>query len=154
MLIITWCIPSIIHFVNMSDISNSSCSVTLHFRLDEFYKTSHTDLQVSNRNCFLYNAQFIVRATVIAVMLEKIRTFFGQPIRITSGYRFIDLNKAVGGVANSDHILMKAVDIAPNDLSDMLDLVQAVKMFSELHPTKIRYKEIHPDYIHLSFNII
>lgn len=137
----------------MSDITNSSCFVTLHFRLNDFYNTVHTDLQAANRNCFLFNAQYIVRATVIAVMLEKIRFFFGHPIRITSGYRFTDLNKAVGGVAKSDHILMKAVDIAPVD-ADMLDLVQAVKMFSELYPTKIRYKEIHPDYIHLSFNIM
>lgn len=138
----------------MTNIINPSCQVTMHFRLSEFYYTTHKDLYSANRNCFLYNAQFIVRATVIAVMLEKIRSFFGQPIRITSGYRFTDLNKSVGGVSNSDHILMKAVDIAPNDLSDMLELVHAVKHFLELHPTKIRYKEIHPDYIHLSFNII
>lgn len=138
----------------MPDILGSLCSVTSHFHLDEFYNTRHTDLQAANRNCFLFNAQYVVRATVIAVMLEKIRSFFGHPIRITSGYRFTDLNKAVGGVAKSDHIIMKAVDIAPLDTSDMLDLVQAVKMFSELHPTKIRYKEIHPDYIHLSFNIM
>lgn len=154
MLTITWCIPSIIHFVNMPVLQNTDCFVTTHFKLSEFYNTIHVDLFSANRNCFFFNAQFIVRATVIAVMLEKIRSIFGSPIRITSGYRFTDLNKAVGGVANSDHRLMKAVDIAPNDLSDMLELVQAVKMFSELHPTKIRYKEIHPDYIHLSFNIM
>lgn len=138
----------------MPVLQNTDCYLTLHFHMSEFYRTNHQDLFAANRNCFFFNAQFIVRATIIAVMLEKIRNFFGQPIRITSGYRFTDLNKAVGGAVNSDHRLMKAVDIAPTDLSDMLDLVQAVKMFSELHPTKIRYKEIHPDYIHLSFNII
>lgn len=139
----------------MPDILGSLHRMTLHFSLNEFYETrNHKDLEPANRNCFLYNARFIVRATLIAVMLEKIRSFFGHPIRITSGYRFTDLNKAVGGVANSDHKMMKAVDIAPIDLSDMLDLVHAVKMFSELNPTKIRYKEIHPDYIHLSFNIM
>lgn len=138
----------------MPVLQNTDCSVTSHFKLREFYSTNHQDLFAANRNCFFFNAQFIVRATVIAVMLEKIRSLFGQPIRITSGYRFTDLNKAVGGVANSDHRLMKAVDIAPLDTSDMLDLVHAVKMFSDLHPTKIRYKEIHPDYIHLSFDIM
>lgn len=138
----------------MPILNNTNCSVTTHFKMSEFYYTNHDDLLPANRNCFFFNAQFIVRATLIAVMLEKIRSLFGHPIRITSGYRFTDLNKAVGGVANSDHRIMKAVDIAPNDLSDMLDLVHAVKMFSELHPTKIRYKEIHPDYIHLSFNIM
>lgn len=153
MLIITWCTPSIIPFVNMPVLQNTDCSVTTHFKLSEFYNTNHVDLRSANRNCFFFNAQFIVRATLIAVMLEKIRLFFGHPIRITSGYRFTDLNKSVGGAVNSDHILMKAVDIAPFD-ADILDLVQAVKMFSELHPTHIRYKEIHPDYIHLSFNII
>lgn len=137
----------------MPVLNNTNCSVTSHFKMSEFYYTNHGDLLSANRNCFFFNAQFIVRATLIAVMLEKIRLLFGHPIRITSGYRFTDLNKSVGGVVNSDHLNMKAVDIAPVD-ADMLDLVQAVKMFSELHPTKIRYKEIHPDYIHLSFDIL
>lgn len=137
----------------MPVLNNPNCSITTHFRMSEFYHTNHADLQSANRNCFIYTTQFIVRATLIAVMLEKIRSFFGHPIRITSGYRYTLLNKTVGGVADSDHLDMRAVDIAPVD-ADMLDLVQAVKMFSDLHPTKIRYKEIHPDYIHLSFNIL
>lgn len=45
-------------------------------------------------------------------VLEPLRTYAQQPVRISSGYRCRALNKAVGGVPNSYHIKGRAADIA------------------------------------------
>lgn len=50
-------------------------------------------------------------------ILEPLRELLGKPIRITSGYRCPELNKAVGGAANSAHIQGFAADIQVQDLS-------------------------------------
>lgn len=42
--------------------------------------------------------------------MEMIRALLGKPILISSGYRCSELNKAVGGVANSAHQTGYAVD--------------------------------------------
>jgi len=48
----------------------------------------------------------------LADMLERIRTALGgKPLIITSGYRCRELNRAVGGVATSDHTLGCAADV-------------------------------------------
>ena len=47
------------------------------------------------------------------VYLNSVRELLGKPIIITSGYRSPELNKAVGGVANSNHLKAEAVDLQP-----------------------------------------
>lgn len=47
-------------------------------------------------------------------MLDDMRALYGQPITIESGYRCEKHNKAVGGVAGSDHEEGKGVDIIVN----------------------------------------
>lgn len=44
-------------------------------------------------------------------VLEKIRTHFGRPVVVNSGYRGPKLNKAIGGVKNSQHMTGQAADI-------------------------------------------
>lgn len=43
--------------------------------------------------------------------LSQIRDAFGKPILVNSGFRCYDLNKAVGGVPNSKHLIGKAADL-------------------------------------------
>lgn len=47
----------------------------------------------------------------VAATLEQIRALVGGPITVSSGYRSPALNKAVGGAANSAHVLGLAADI-------------------------------------------
>jgi len=50
-----------------------------------------------------------------AEMMEKVRELLGSPIIITSGYRCMKLNTAVGSSGSSAHILGLAVDfISPS----------------------------------------
>lgn len=44
-------------------------------------------------------------------VLQPLRTRTGLPVRISSGFRSAALNKAVGGVANSQHTTGQAADI-------------------------------------------
>lgn len=44
-------------------------------------------------------------------VLQPIRDKYGKPMVITSGYRCKALNKAVGGVKTSQHVLGQAADI-------------------------------------------
>lgn len=44
-------------------------------------------------------------------VLDPLRELYGKPIHISSGYRCPRLNKAVGGVANSQHLTGQAADI-------------------------------------------
>lgn len=44
-------------------------------------------------------------------VLDPLREAWGQPIIVSSGYRCPKLNRAVGGVASSQHTLGQAADI-------------------------------------------
>ena len=44
-------------------------------------------------------------------VLQPLRDAMGEPIKIGSGYRCTKLNKAVGGVSNSQHLTGQAADL-------------------------------------------
>lgn len=48
---------------------------------------------------------------LVANVLDPLREAWGGPIDVTSGYRCPVLNKAVGGVRNSQHLTGQAADI-------------------------------------------
>lgn len=56
-----------------------------------------------------------VKANIVklAKELDKVRRAWGKPIEVTSWYRPPAVNKAVGGVSNSQHINGSAADIRP-----------------------------------------
>lgn len=49
----------------------------------------------------------------------------GIEIEITSGYRCSELNKAVGGVSTSHHVLGWAVDITCSDIKNLLSILKS-----------------------------
>lgn len=49
--------------------------------------------------------------------LQNIRTYFGKPLTINSGYRCSAHNKKVGGATNSYHVKGQAADIAVKDVA-------------------------------------
>ena len=48
---------------------------------------------------------------LVAAVLDPLRQAWGAPIYVTSGYRCAALNRAVGGVPHSQHILGEAADV-------------------------------------------
>ncbi len=52
-----------------------------------------------------------------AALLEQVRALVGGPVAVSSGYRSAALNRAVGGAANSAHVLGLAADITVPGIS-------------------------------------
>lgn len=52
---------------------------------------------------------------LVAIILDPLREAWGSPLRVTSGYRCPELNKAVGGSRTSAHMTGYAADIQPTD---------------------------------------
>jgi hypothetical protein len=86
-----------------------------HFSLAEFTASQSADrLGLDND----LPAELLANARATAEMLERIRKFLsdrlglvhGAPILITSGYRSLSLNRAVGGSTNSAHTRAMAAD--------------------------------------------
>ena len=80
-----------------------------HFSLDEMiYSSTARTMGIANRpgSSELANLRFLCRE-----VLEPARRVLGEPIHITSGYRCLALNRAVGGVAQSYHVQGLAADL-------------------------------------------
>ncbi len=56
--------------------------------------------------------------TLIEQLLDPIRAAWGGPITVNSGYRCPELNRAVGGVATSQHLKGEAADITVGSTAD------------------------------------
>lgn len=60
-------------------------------------------------------------------VLDPLREWYGKPIYVNSGYRCPALNKAVGGVANSQHLTGQAADIDVNDRAENRRLMKHIE---------------------------
>lgn len=99
-----------------------------HFVLSEFFRSRTANkkqiynlpLNTERRDVFNNLERLALES------LDPIRQELGRPVFITSGYRSPELNKAVGGVATSNHILGCAVDFVVPGVS-ALNVVNTVK---------------------------
>lgn len=88
-------------------------------------------------------------------ILDPLRTKWGKPIVINSGFRCDKLNKAVGGSSTSQHRYGEAADI--EDSSRTLE--QNKKLFNLILEMKLPFDQLiyefgsdsGPDWIHISF---
>lgn len=67
------------------------------------------------------------KSNIIALVvnvLQPLRELCNQPLRINSGYRSPALNRAVGGVASSQHCKGQAADVACKNPKLLLDLMR------------------------------
>ncbi len=83
--------------------------VTMHFTIEELYASDTAKrLGIDNKPT---TQKMINLVYLCAFVLEPLRVAMGRPIKISSGYRCEKLNKAVGGVYNSQHLKGQAADI-------------------------------------------
>ena len=71
-----------------------------------------------------------VRKSLTALVdnvLDPLRDWYGKPIYVNSGYRCPALNKAVGGVASSQHLTGQAADIDTNDRAENRKLMKHIE---------------------------
>ena len=94
---------------------NSNAKLSEHFTLGELTKSgSHPEV---------YNIpshEAIANLTNLTKWLEILRKTRGEPIVINSGYRSPQLNRKIGGAANSNHLTGCAVDIRVLGMEQLL----------------------------------
>lgn len=84
-------------------------NITMHFTIEEMYASDTAKrLGINNKPS---TQQMINLVYLCAYVLEPLRVAMGKPIKISSGFRSQTLNKAVGGVYNSQHLKGQAADI-------------------------------------------
>ena len=83
--------------------------VTMHFTVDELCASATAKAKGINNKPDIQ--QTINLVYLAAYVLEPLRIAMGEPIKISSGFRCQALNKAVGGVANSQHCKGQAADL-------------------------------------------
>lgn len=93
--------------------------------------------------------------TICVEVFDKVRTHFGVPLFISSGYRSEALNKAIGGSKNSDHNLGRALDLDQdgrgNGVTNMevfefiKDNLEFDQLIYEFGTTK------NPDWVHVGY---
>ena len=83
--------------------------VTMHFTIEELYASKTAkDKGINNMPSVREMVNLVYLA---AYVLEPLRKAMGEPIKIGSGFRCQQLNKAVGGVSNSQHLTGQAADL-------------------------------------------
>ena len=83
--------------------------VTMHFTIEELYASRKAkELGIDNKPTIQKMINLVYLA---AYVLEPLRVAMNEPITISSGYRCEKLNKAVGGVYNSQHMKGQAADL-------------------------------------------
>ena len=83
--------------------------VTMHFTMEEMYASATAKrLGINNTPSV---QKMINLVYLCAYVLEPLRVAMNEPIKIGSGFRCEALNKAVGGVYNSQHMKGQAADL-------------------------------------------
>lgn len=78
-----------------------------HFSLEEL---TYSDIALRRGIDNTPSPQIVENLTRLAARLEEVRTLLGAPMNITSGYRCLELNRAIGSSFTSAHIKGLACD--------------------------------------------
>ena len=96
-----------------------------HFTLKEFVK-SDTARRLGIDNTPSPQVEERLRQLVNYV-LDPLREAYGRPIYVNSGYRCPALNRAVGGVAHSQHLTGEAADITGGNCQENRRLYELLR---------------------------
>lgn len=100
-----------------------------YFSLSEFLNSATAKrLGIDNTPTF----EVVDNLNKLADYLDVIREKVGKPIRISSGFRCPVLNKAVGGVPNSQHQKGLAADLICADMESLEKVLRETGGFDQL----------------------
>lgn len=75
-------------------------------------------------------------------ILDKARDILGSPIKVSSGFRSPQVNKAVGGSKTSQHLTGEAADLTCYDNKKLFNILRKMGGFSQLI-NEYNYSWIH-----------
>lgn len=119
--------------------------ISKNFSLEEFTRSETAQrLKIDNA---LGTEQIINLCALVHHVLQPLRDHYGQPVKISSGYRCQALNKAVGGVTNSQHTRGQAADIKIEGVSP--------RQIYDYIVTTLTYDQVilYPTFVHVSYNV-
>ena len=82
-------------------------------------------------------------------VLDPAREEFGQPIKVTSGFRSEELNKKIGGAKNSQHMFGEAADIQCSDNKKLF------RILADMEFDQLIYEfgtDDQPAWVHVSYS--
>lgn len=116
--------------------------ISKNFELREFTESSTAKLKGIANNLGINEVKAI--ENLVTKLLQPLRELYNKPMRINSGYRCPELNKAVGGVPTSQHVKGEAADIRTDNPRELFNLVRNSGLsFDQLI--------LYPTFVHISF---
>jgi hypothetical protein len=94
---------------------------------------------------------------LVEKVLDPVREMYGQPIKVTSGYRSPAVTRKVGGAINSHHLFGMAADITsmtddPKENRRIYDIIRnsGLKFTQLINEYPDRYG--NPNWVHVSYD--
>lgn len=118
-----------------------------YFSIKELTKSSKAD-QLNIENIPTKEAEENL-IKLVENILDPLREAWGRPIRVNSGYRGSELNKAVGGSKTSQHCTGQAADISvgnPSENKKLFNLIQELNLPYDQLIDEYNYSWVHVSY--------
>lgn len=85
-------------------------------------------------------------------VLQPLRNWWGKEVKIGSGYRCLALNRAVGGVSNSQHMKGEAADLCiDGDMAKARSWFQYIKQHCEFDQLIMEHNAKGTYWVHVSY---
>lgn len=119
-----------------------------YFTIDELLRSDTADrLRIDNR-CTPEQEERLKE--LVDNVLDPLREAYGKPIRVNSGYRCPQLNKAVKGSPTSDHMKGMAADITAGSIKENKRLFELIQWLDL--PFKQLIDEKGFSWVHVSYD--
>ena len=125
--------------------------LTTNFSLEELY-FSPTAIQSGIHNVPGANESECLRQLAVNI-LQPIRTHFGLPVTVRSGYRSAPLNRAVGGAPDSQHMRGQAADITIHGVGNdvIWQFIESSLPFDQVILEHVPVKRPQLGWVHVSY---
>jgi len=107
-----------------------------------YEELTHTDKNVDNSP---NEKQVANLQKLVTNVLDPLREMYGKPININSGFRSAEVNKLVGGVSTSGHLLGTSADLDCNCNKELYNLIKEHFQFRQLI-NEFGFKWVHVEF--------
>ncbi len=119
-------------------------SISPNFTFDEFEHSSTAEALGIKNEIPNETIRKAIRL-LVSNILQPLRDALGKPLVINSGYRSPELNIAVGGSKNSQHLRGEAADIASEDPMHLVRLIKENNLpFDQII--------VYANFVHISYS--